>query len=69
MLDNFMAAGYKMRVYDVNASAMQEATAKGADGAVTPRLTEASGYDGDPPLERAATRSAGHASQYDCISH
>ena len=36
MLDNFIAAGYKMRVYDVNASAMKEASAKGADGAASP---------------------------------
>ena len=36
MLDNFIAAGYKMRVYDVNASAMKEAAAKGADGAASP---------------------------------
>jgi len=38
MLDNFMAAGYQMKVYDVNSTAVEAATAKGATSAASPAL-------------------------------
>lgn len=36
MLDNFMAAGYSMKVFDVNAASVAAAVAKGAVGAASP---------------------------------